>query len=105
VVVEKAHAPTLRDRLATDDCSWPRLSSARNKGRGAAVQEVNGAGSGEAARRCNHPDGEVVVGDFQLHRPFEKVYHCAVDLSACEELESRAESALVNDLFTGLSRG
>jgi hypothetical protein len=43
------------------------------------------------------------VRDFQFHRSFEKGHHRWVELASGEELESRAEGAIVNDLFTGLS--
>jgi hypothetical protein len=46
------------------------------------------------------------MGDFQFHRTFEKVHHCGVELAAGEELESRAEGALVDKDLSGLpSRG
>jgi hypothetical protein len=44
------------------------------------------------------------VRDLQLHRPLKEPNDGGAELSAGVELESRAEGAVVDDLFTGLSR-
>jgi chromosome segregation ATPase len=55
--------------------------------RGVAVfEDVHGAGSTEFPGRCDHPDREVVVRDFQFHRPLEKVHDGRVEPAAGEEL-------------------
>lgn len=73
------------------------------QGSGAAFQVVDGAGAGKVPGGGDHPEGEVVVRDLQFHRPFKELKDGGVELSAGEELESRAEGAVVDDLFTGLS--
>jgi hypothetical protein len=54
VIVEKAHAPTLRDRLAAGDSSFPRVSRARNKGCGPVSRRSTGR---DPARL---PDGVII---------------------------------------------
>jgi hypothetical protein len=43
------------------------------------------------------------VRDVQLQRALEKGQDRGVELAAGEELEARAEGAVADDLFTGLS--
>jgi hypothetical protein len=54
--------------------------------------------------RGDHPCGEAVVRNLQVQRALEKGQDRGVELAAGEELEARAEGAVVDDLFTGLSR-
>lgn len=66
--------------------------------RGAVVLEnVHGAGTTEFPGRCDHPDRELVVRDFQFHRLTEKVQDGRLELAAGEELEAWTVRAVVNE--------
>lgn len=68
-MVEKTHAPTLRDRVAAGDCSLPRASKARSKG------------CGPLSRRLRErdpprlPDGETIQTVKQLCGIFKLLQH------------------------------
>lgn len=55
----------------------------------------------KGAGGCDHPDGEVVVRDFQRHGSLKKLHHRRMELAAREELEARAIGVFADDLFTG----
>ena len=58
---------------------------------------VDGAGPGQFPGRGDHPDGEVVLRDIQLHGPAEECCNRWLELAAGEELESRAEGPVVDE--------
>lgn len=87
------------DRVLAPPVGFQRLQ----QGSGAAFEVIDGAGSGQIPGEGDHPEAEVVVRDAQLQGSAEERRDGRVELTAGEELESRAEGAVVDDLFTGLS--
>src|SRR2546427_11707300 len=68
-----------------------------DQGSGVRLQMVDRAGPGQFPGRGDHPDGEVVMRDIQLHGSPEECRNGWLELPAGEELESRAEGPVVNE--------
>jgi hypothetical protein len=103
VVVNESRGPTLRTSPVRSRGSLPPAESLQGpkQGRGIGLEQVNGAGAGQVPGWGDHPDREVIVWDLQLHCPVEELNDRRAELPAREELESRAERAVVDELFTG----
>lgn len=67
------------------------------QGSGVVGEVVDGAGPGEVPGRGGHPEGEVVVGDFQFHGAVEEGQDGGVEVSAGEEVESGAVGSVVEE--------
>jgi hypothetical protein len=58
---------------------------------------IDGAGPGQGPGPGDHPEGEVVVRDVQLHGPAEERRDGGLELPAGQELEARAVGPVVNE--------
>ena len=93
--------PPVRGQQRYPQSGW-RLSPAvgfqrPQQGSGATFQVVNGTGAGKCLGRGDHPEGEVVVRDVQFHGSLKEGCDGWLELSAGEELESRAVGAVVDE--------